>query len=84
MTTFERVPRGTEGAVSAEGTVAGVAASLLFAAVALGVQQVTLPGALAVTGAAVVANFFESYLGAVVQVRRVWVGGGAGAPASGV
>jgi hypothetical protein len=31
-------------------------------------SQVTFEGALAVTGAAVVANFAESYLGAVVQV----------------
>lgn len=30
---FTPVPRGTEGAVSAEGTAAGIAASLLFAGV---------------------------------------------------
>ena len=35
-TTLARVPRGTEGAVSLEGTAAGVAASALMAAVAAG------------------------------------------------
>ena len=34
-TTFQRVPRGTEGAVSVEGTLAGAAASLLMAALSL-------------------------------------------------
>lgn len=40
ITTLQRVPRGTEGAVSAEGTLAGAAAALLFSLVALGVGQV--------------------------------------------
>lgn len=31
MTTFKVVPRGTEGAVSLEGTIAGVLAALLLA-----------------------------------------------------
>jgi len=73
VTTFQRVPRGTEGAVSAEGTAAGVGAALAFAAVAVAVGQVSVPGAGAVAGAAIVANFFESYLGAVVQGRVPWL-----------
>jgi uncharacterized membrane protein len=40
VTTFKLVPRGTEGAVSLEGTLAGVAAAALFAGVALAVGQV--------------------------------------------
>lgn len=39
-TSFKTVPRGTEGAVSLEGSLAGVAAALGFAAVALAVGQV--------------------------------------------
>ncbi len=35
ITTFRTVSRGTEGAVSAEGTAAGVAAALAFTGVAL-------------------------------------------------
>ncbi len=40
ITTLERVPRGTEGAVSAEGTAAGAAAAVLFAGIAILVGQV--------------------------------------------
>ncbi len=40
VTTFQRVPRGTEGAVSLEGTAAGVAAAALFSGVALAIGQV--------------------------------------------
>lgn len=40
VTTLERVPRGTEGAVSLEGTLAGMAAALAFSAVALAAGQV--------------------------------------------
>jgi uncharacterized membrane protein len=40
ITTLELVPRGTEGAVSLEGTLAGVAAAAAFAGIALAVGQV--------------------------------------------
>ncbi|KAJ9529631.1 hypothetical protein QJQ45_014383 [Haematococcus lacustris] len=73
VTTFQLVPRGTEGAVSAEGTAAGVLAALLIAGLAWGLGQVSWEGCLIVAAAAVVANLFESYLGAVVQGRVVWL-----------
>ncbi|KAL6748616.1 integral membrane protein DUF92-domain-containing protein [Haematococcus lacustris] len=73
VTTFQLVPRGTEGAVSAEGTAAGVMAALLIAGLAWGLGQVSWEGCLIVAAAAVVANLFESYLGAVVQGRVVWL-----------
>ncbi len=40
ITSFRRVLRGTEGAVSLEGTAAGIVASLLFALLALAFGQV--------------------------------------------
>ncbi len=40
VTTLQRVPRGTEGAVSAEGTAAGVAAAACMATLALAAAQV--------------------------------------------
>ena len=43
ITTLERVPRGTEGAVSVEGTLAGAVAAVAFALLACGVQQVEVP-----------------------------------------
>lgn len=73
VTTFQRVPRGTEGAVSLEGTLAGVAAAVVFAALAAAMGQASPQGAAAVAAAAVVANLFESYLGAAVQGRVAWL-----------
>ena len=64
---FQRVPRGTEGAVSLEGTVAGIGASLGFAGVAAAAGQVDLTGALIATLAAFVATTAESWLGATTQ-----------------
>ncbi|GIL95340.1 hypothetical protein Vretimale_1383 [Volvox reticuliferus] len=74
ITTFQLVPRGTEGAVSLEGTVAGMIAALLFAATALVIGQVpTFAAAGVVTAAATVANLAESYLGASAQGRVAWL-----------
>ena len=136
ITTLRTVPRGTEGAVSLEGTAAGAAAAVLFAggSCALGqvekcsralpkymqsagcvisshawlfhcfffhlevkpcniqsqpehvqscpekqpcnvgyVLQVSLQGAGVVAGAAVIANLFESYLGAALQGKALWL-----------
>jgi uncharacterized protein (TIGR00297 family) len=72
---FRPVARGTEGAVSAEGTAAGAAAALAFAAVAfLLLGQLSSPGeALAVVLAATLANAFESALGAAAQGRVAWL-----------
>ncbi|GBF94344.1 hypothetical protein Rsub_06966 [Raphidocelis subcapitata] len=73
ITTLQRVPRGTEGAVSAEGTAAGAAAALFFSFVALAVGQVDPQGAAVAAAAAVAANLFESWLGAAVQGRVGWL-----------
>jgi uncharacterized membrane protein len=73
-TTFRRVPRGTEGAVSAEGTAAGALAALAFAAAALGAGQLaSWPEAGVVVAAATLANAFESVLGASAQGRVAWL-----------
>ena len=41
MTSLQRVPRGTEGAISAEGTLAGLGAAAAFACTALLLHQVS-------------------------------------------
>ena len=64
VTTFRRVPPGTDGAVSIEGTLAGVLASAVVALVAWSVGLVSPTGALAVVAAAFVGTTLESYLGA--------------------
>jgi len=71
---FRPVPRGTEGAVSAEGTGAGALAALAFALAALVLGQLAGPGeAAAVVAAAALANAFESALGATAQGRVAWL-----------
>ena len=64
---FKPVPRGTEGAVSLEGTVAGIGASLFYAGVAAAMGQVDGTGALIATFAAFAATTAESWLGATTQ-----------------
>ncbi|KAK9824020.1 hypothetical protein WJX72_007013 [[Myrmecia] bisecta] len=72
-TTLQRVPRGTEGAVSAEGTAAGALAAAAFAAIAFAIGQVDLTGVAIVSIAAVIANFVESVLGASIQGNVDWL-----------
>ena len=73
ITSLERVPRGTEGAVSLEGTLGGMAAAGVMAGLALALRQVSLRGAALVVLAATVANLVESYIGATVQDRLPWL-----------
>ena len=72
-TTFERVPRGTEGAVSLEGTLSGIGASIFLGYCAVLVGMITLKGLLYVIVASFIANYAESILGAVYQDRVAWL-----------
>jgi len=72
-TTFKPVPRGTEGAVSAEGTLAGVAASLFLGAVALVMGFIDNKGIFSVIAASFAANYMESVIGAVFQDSVSWL-----------
>jgi uncharacterized protein (TIGR00297 family) len=67
------VPPGTEGAVSLEGTSAGVVAAILYALLALAVGQVDLTGAAICAFAATIANISESYVGAISQDKVSWL-----------
>ena len=69
ITSLKRVPRGTEGAVSLEGTLAGVIGSILMlvAAVSLNLCPPSISAAIAVTVAAFIATTAESYIGAIFQ-----------------
>ena len=73
ISTLRRVPPGTEGAVSAEGTAAGVVAAALFTGAAVAARVVSPSGAAIAIAAAVVANVFESWLGAVEQGKVAWL-----------
>jgi uncharacterized protein (TIGR00297 family) len=73
ITTLQPVPRGTEGAVSLEGTLAGMVGSLAIAGVAYGVGAIDLWGVLWCAIAAFVATNAESVIGATVQEQWEWL-----------
>jgi uncharacterized protein (TIGR00297 family) len=70
-TTLRPVPRGTEGAVSLEGTLAGLAASALIAALGAAAGLYGWPAAAAVTAGAFAGTTLESIAGAALERRRL-------------
>lgn len=76
ITTLKPVPRGTEGAVSLEGTIAGIVASALIALVGWGLGLVPHQypiGIVICLIAAFVATNLESVIGATLQARWDWM-----------
>lgn len=73
ITTLKPVPRGTEGAVSLEGTLAGVAAGVLLSVLAWGLGLISLPWVGVSVLAAFVATNLESVIGATLQPRVSWL-----------
>lgn len=67
ITTLQPVPRGTEGAVSLEGTLAGVVGSLILAVAAWGIGFIPLLGIAVCAIAAFVATTLESLIGATLE-----------------
>ena len=72
-TTLKRVPPGTEGAVSLEGTLAGFAGSVAAAAYAVAVGLTPRQAMAPVIIAAFVATTCESWLGAGAQGKVKWL-----------
>jgi uncharacterized protein (TIGR00297 family) len=73
ITTLQPVPRGTEGAVSLEGTLAGAIASVAIALVGWGVGLIELLGVLWCVLAAFIATNLESVIGATLQSKYAWL-----------
>src|SRR5262249_9019940 len=71
ITTFRPVPRGTEGAVSLEGTLAGVAASIVLGALGALLGLYPWTGVAAIAVAAFVGTTFESVVGAALEKRQL-------------
>lgn len=71
ITTFRPVPRGTEGAVSVEGTLAGVAASLAVGGLGALLGLYPWAGVLPIAVAAFVGTTFESVVGAALEKRQL-------------
>jgi uncharacterized protein (TIGR00297 family) len=73
ITTLQPVARGTEGAVSLEGTLAGIVASAAIAFVGWGVGLMNLAGILFCLVAAFIATNLESLIGATLQGQFDWM-----------
>jgi uncharacterized protein (TIGR00297 family) len=69
ITTLRAVPRGTQGAVSLEGTLAGVAGSLVVAGLGSAAGLYPAAGVAVVVAAALVATTLESLAGATLERR---------------
>jgi len=67
ITTFKKVPPGTEGAVSVAGTIAGVIAALLIACIAWYLELLGMVGGMVVIVAGILGMLFESVLGALFK-----------------
>jgi uncharacterized protein (TIGR00297 family) len=67
ITTLKPVPRGTEGAVSLEGTLAGIAGSIAIALVGWAVGLISLVGVGICAIAAFIATTIESLIGATIE-----------------
>ena len=73
ITTLQPVSRGTEGAVSLEGTLAGVVASVAIALVGWGVGLSDVLGVVFCVLAAFIATNLESVIGATLQAKIGWL-----------
>jgi uncharacterized protein (TIGR00297 family) len=73
ITTLEPVPPGTEGAVSLEGTAAGLAGAMVVAAVGAAAGLYGPGAAVLVATAGLLGSLAESVLGTVAE-RRGWMG----------
>ncbi len=73
LTTLKAVPAGTEGAVSLEGTLAGIVASVVMALLGYGVGLITPLGIFWCIVAAFIATTIESLIGATLQPKFTWL-----------
>jgi uncharacterized protein (TIGR00297 family) len=73
ITTFQPVPRGTEGAVSLEGTLAGIVGGSTICVVAYALNLITLLSVGICTIAAFIATNLESVIGATLQHKFDWL-----------
>ncbi|MBD2578314.1 TIGR00297 family protein [Oscillatoria sp. FACHB-1406] len=73
ITTLQPVARGTEGAVSLEGTIAGIVGSGAIAVLALAIRLIAPWDILCCLLAAFVATNLESVIGATLQAKFDWL-----------
>jgi uncharacterized protein (TIGR00297 family) len=71
ITDFHPVPVGTDGGISAAGTLAGIAAALVIATVSCATRTVAWHWLLPVAASGVLGMFVDSFLGASLERRRL-------------
>lgn len=71
ITTLRPVPVGTEGAISLEGTAAGILASIVICALGVFLGVLSVPAAGLCVIAAFVGTMVESYLGATLETMKI-------------
>jgi uncharacterized protein (TIGR00297 family) len=71
ITTLRPVPIGTEGAISLEGTAAGIVASIVICALGILFGILTVPAAGLCVIAAFIGTMVESYLGATLETMKI-------------
>ena len=70
ITHFRPVPVGTDGAISAAGTLAGIAAAVAVAAICAVTHVIAWTWLLPVAACGVLGMFMDSFLGATLERRR--------------
>ncbi len=73
ITTLKPVPRGTEGAISLEGTVAGIIAAISVAVLGWTVGLISPTAIVICVIAAFIATNLESVIGATLQNQIAWL-----------
>lgn len=73
ITTLQQVPRGTEGAISIEGTIAGIVASIAISLLGWFVHLIDATGVVICVVSAFIATLVESFIGATLQQRFAWL-----------
>ncbi len=71
VTTFRRVPAGTDGGISLPGTLAAVAAALIVASTAAVTREIAWNSVPLVAGAGVLGTLVDSFLGATLERRGI-------------
>ncbi len=71
ITTLRPVPVGTEGAISLEGTFAGIVASMIVCVAGLALHLLSMPAAALCVLAAFIGTTVESYLGATLETLKI-------------
>jgi len=71
LVSFKEVKPGSEGAISLEGTLAGLIAAVIVAGIAVGLNLIEMKAALIIILSAIIANIIESYMGTFFESKNL-------------